>query len=56
VANPSARLVCISPLRPYGVRITTAGAGSWFGNTKSAASVTPSRNGIRTLKRLVSLG
>src|SRR5215813_8677476 len=49
LANIAARWEFRSPVLPYGVRITTAGAGSAPGSARSADSATPSRNGIRTL-------
>src|ERR1019366_7116759 len=46
-----ARLDGTSPPLPYGVRITTAAAGSVSGKVISAARLMPSRTGMRTLKR-----
>src|SRR5580704_9475641 len=45
----AARWDCRSPVLPYGVRTTTAGAGRVPGRVRSAESVRPSRTGIRTL-------
>jgi hypothetical protein len=55
-ADPAARFDCGAPGLPYGVRITTAGAGSLGGRARSAASVMPSRNGIRTLNLRTTSG
>src|SRR4051812_43769889 len=55
-ANVSARLLCNDPVLPYGVRSTTAGAGTSPGSVTSAANVTPSRIGTRWLKRRVRWG
>jgi len=49
LASIAARWEFRSPVLPYGVRTTTVGAGSSRGSARSADSVTPSRNGIRTL-------
>ena len=48
------RLDCRSPVLPYGVLITSAGAGRTSGSVRSADNVMPSRSGIRTLNRRVS--
>src|SRR6516164_1980508 len=54
LAKTVPRRDCRSPALPYGVRVTTAGAGSVAGKVRSAESVIPSRSGIRTLNLRVT--